>query len=123
MGLSSKATTAVKSWMALCVLACSPQAAGDPRVPDLSTVDALGMGVAQVMGWCANAGADKSLLTEARDAYVRNDYATAVAILTKLTKALKEQGADIPDEAFVILKLAEGALAAQAAGNGLGVFK
>lgn len=110
-------TTIVSLIFALMLVGCTP--AARKGIPVLSTVDAVGMGIADVMGWCEDAGANATTLARAQRAYADKDYRQAVALLTDVATSLRKQGADLPDSAFAVLKMAEGALAADAIQNGL----
>lgn len=101
----------------LLLVACTP--AQRALVPILSQVDAIGMGVSQVMGWCDKAGADRATLARAQQAVKDRDYAQAIVLASEMAAELRRHGEPIPDEAFVTLKLAEGALAAQAIQDGM----
>ncbi len=108
---------AVATAALLLLVGCTP--AQRSMVPILSTVDAIGMGLSRAMGWCEAAGADKTTLARARKAYEDQDYATATMLVSEIAAELRRNGADVPDDAFVTLKLAEGALAAQSIQDGL----
>lgn len=87
--------------------------------PVLSTVDAVGRGVSNVLGWCEKAGADETTLARAHRAFEDRDYRAAVALASKMVTNLRESGAAVPEETEVMLRLAEGALAAQAIDAGM----
>jgi hypothetical protein len=114
---AAKAAAVGSLVLCLALTGCTPkQRAG---IPVLSTVDAVGMGLADVMGWCEDAGANATTLARAQQAYSDKDYRQAVALLTDVATSLRKNGADLPDSAFAVLKMAEGALAADAIEQGM----
>lgn len=109
--------TLVSLVLLVSALGCTPaQRAG---VPVLSAIDAVGRGVSQVMGWCEDAGADRSTLARAQTAIEERDYAEALALSSEMVTRLREAGASVPEEVEVTLRLAEGALAAGAIQDGM----
>lgn len=88
-------------------------------VPVLSTADAVGRGLSHVLGWCKDAGADETTLARALEAYERKEHAEAVSLAVDMVKNLRAAGRDVPEETEVLLRLAQGALAAQAIDDGM----
>lgn len=97
--------------------ACTP--ADRAGVPVLSTVDAIGRGVSKVLGWCDAAGADETTLARAVEAYEKRNYQDAVALAADMVRNLREAGADVPEDTELMLRLVEGAMAAQAIQDGM----
>lgn len=88
-------------------------------VPALSALDAIGRGVAHVVGWCEDRGIQPATVETARQAIADRDYPTALDLATRLVAAARAKGDPIPEEVEVTLRLAEGALAAQAIQDGM----
>lgn len=98
------------------VPACSARLNG---VPVLSTIDAVGRGVSHVLGWCEERGIDPGTVQTAKQAVVDRDYGTALEIAKTLVQKSRAAGDPIPEQTEVLLRLAEGALAAQAVQDGM----
>lgn len=96
----------------LCAVGCTP--AERAGVPVLSTIDAVGRGVSKVLGWCDDAGADEKTLARAIAAYEQKNYREAVVLAAEMVKNLRAAGAEVPEETELMLRLVEGAMAAQA---------
>ena len=96
--------------------ACSTLRSG---VPVLSTIDAVGRGVSQVLGWCEERGIDPVAVAAAKQAVVDRDYGTALELAKALVQKSRSAGDPIPEETEVVLRLTEGALAAQAVQEGM----
>ena len=95
----------------LFVAACTPsQRAG---IPVVSTVDAIGMGVSRVLGWCEEHDVPPSSIDAAREAAQRGDYAAAAAIAEDMLRDAGREEA-VPADVVATLRLVQGALAAQA---------
>lgn len=92
-----------------------PQAA----VPALSMVDAIGRGVAHAVGWCDARGIEPVSVESARQALVEKDYGTALDLAARMISNARAKGDPIPEQVEVELRLAEGALAAQAIQDGM----
>jgi hypothetical protein len=88
-------------------------------VPVLSTADAIGRGAAQVFGWCDERGISPEKVDAGRKAIADRDYAAAVALASELVAASRKAGDPIPEDVEVVLRLAEGAMAAQAVADGM----
>jgi hypothetical protein len=96
--------------------ACTPaQRAG---IPVVSQIDAVGMALSDVLGWCDSHGADKGGLAEALRALQREDYSTAAAQTAVLMRDVGERE-HVPRDVVAMLRLVEGALAAQAIQDGM----
>lgn len=99
------------------MVACTP--ADRAGIPVLSQVDAIGMGVSRVLGWCEANGADAERTERARQAVAERDYRAAVALAADVVRELRAAGQPVPEETEVMLRLAEGAMAAQAIQDGM----
>lgn len=96
--------------------ACTPaQRAG---LPVLSQLDAVGMGLSQVLGYCEDHKADAAQIAAAYDALERKKHQEAVSIAAVLLRTIGERE-QVDREVVALLKLAEGALAAQAIQDGM----
>lgn len=106
---------ATKSLILLAALASlSGCAALKTGVPMLSQADAIGRGLAHVVGWCDDRGIQPSTVAMAKQAIDERDYALAFELATRIVTASRAAGDPIPEQVEVTLRLAEGALAAQA---------
>jgi hypothetical protein len=101
-------------WLVIILLSCTP--AERAGVPVLSTIDAVGKGVAHVLGWCEENGAD---VEAARKAAADRDYVKAIELAKLVVAGLREAGQPIPEDTEVLLRLAEGAAAAEAIQSGM----
>lgn len=90
-----------------------------PGVPALTALDAIGRGVAHVVGWCSDRGIEPATVDSARQAIADKDYAAALDLAVRLVTAARAKGDPIPEDVEVTLRLAEGALAAQAVQDGM----
>ncbi len=97
-------------------IACSSLA---PGIPVLSTVDAIGRGVAHVVGWCEERGVEPATVASAKQAVADRDYRLALDLISRAVTASRKAGDPIPEDVEVTLRLAEGALAAQAIQDGM----
>ena len=96
---------------------CTP--AERAGIPVLSQVDAIGMGVAQIVGWCEKRGVEPETVASALKAAQKRDYRTALALLGDVVARSRAAGDPIPAEVEMTLRLAEGAVAAQAIEDGM----
>jgi hypothetical protein len=110
--------------IAACLLAaslaacrCSP--AERAGVPILSQVDAIGIGLSRVLGWCEGHRVDGPTLERARRAAADKDYGQALALTADLVAAARAAGDPVPEDVEVTLRLAEGAVAAHAVEVGM----
>lgn len=97
--------------------ACTP--AQRSGVPVLSTVDAVGRGLSHVLGWCEENGADESRLAKAERATENRDYLAAIALASEMVRDARKEGAAVPEDVEVTLRLAEGLMAAHAIEQGM----
>lgn len=88
--------------------------------PVLSVVDAIGHGVANVVGWCDEHGVDAKTVATAKQAIADRDYATAVTMAADLVSKARAAGDPIPQDVEVTLRMAEGLIAAHAIEVGMG---
>ena len=93
-------------------IACTP--AERAGVPILSTVDAIGVAASRVLGWCGEHEADAGKLLRARQAVKDRDYQVAFQLAGELVQELRDRGEPVPEETEAMLRLAQGAMAAQA---------
>jgi hypothetical protein len=103
--------------LVLGLLGCSPaQLAG---VPALTTLDAIGRGVSVVLQWCQARGIQPETIASAQKAIAEKDYPYALDLLGRVVTASRAAGDPIPESVEVTLRLAEGAVAAQAIQDGM----
>lgn len=84
-------------------------------VPALTQADAVGRGVAHVLGWCD--AQEPDAVTAAKIAAARGDYAQALQIAEGIVTRSREAGVEVPESVEVTLRLAEGAVGAEAVQN------
>ena len=97
-------------------IGCTP--AERAGMPVVSTVDAVGKGLASVMHWCDDAGADPRAVLLAQEALERGHIHQAAAWSAIMLRELAKSEA-VPEDVVVTLRLVEGALAAQAVADGM----
>jgi hypothetical protein len=97
--------------------ACTP--AERAGIPALSTIDAIGMGVAQIAGWCEKRGIAPETVDKARKLAADKDYQGALVLLADLVTKSRAAGDPIPAEVEMTLRLAEGAAAAASVEAGM----
>jgi hypothetical protein len=96
---------------------CTPAARAG--IPVLSTIDAIGMGISQIAGWCNDRGIEPETVTSALKAAQEKDYRTALALLGDAVARSRAAGDPIPADVEMTLRLAEGAVAATAIEQGM----
>jgi hypothetical protein len=104
-------------WVAL--LSLSGCAALEKGVPALTVIDAVGRGLSQVLGWCEKRGIDPTTVRDAEQAVAEKDYGRAVELAASLVEKSRAAGDPVPEDVEVVLRLAEGAIAAQAVQEGM----
>ena len=97
--------------------ACTP--AERAGIPVLSTIDAIGMGVSRVAGWCEDRGIEPETVASAKRLADTKDYTGALALLNDLVTKARAAGDPIPADVEMTLRLAEGAMAAEAVQEGM----
>lgn len=102
--------------LALALPACGSAATG---VGVLSAVDAIGRGVAHVAGWCDERGIEPETVRTVYKAIDERDWRLALTEATRLVSAARARGDQVPEDVEVTLRLAEGAVAAQAIQDGM----
>jgi hypothetical protein len=105
--------------LGLATTRCTPAARQALGIPALSQIDSIGMTVAHVAGWCESHGATPANLDAARQAIQDRDAYRAIELLRTELGTLAKAGESVPPELVALLNTAEGALAAQAIGNGM----
>lgn len=110
-------TTPLVAILCLVFIGCTPAARAG--IPVLSTVDAIGMGVAQVAGWCEDRGVEPETVASAKRLADSKDYQGALALLADVVSKARAAGDPVPADVEVTLRLAEGAAAAYAVEQGM----
>lgn len=105
--------------VALLLFCCTPAERAKLNVPVVSTIDAVGMQVAQVLGWCQAHGVDGQTLLDAKRAADEKDFGTALDLSRKILSKTAEAGEPVPKELVGIITTAEGALAAEGVQDGM----
>lgn len=113
--MKTKTILLVSLVAALLLGGCNPAA----FVPVLSTVDAVGRGLSRVLGWCDDHGVDAAKLAEAKKVAESKDYQQALVMAVELVSKARAAGEPVPEDIEVMLRLAEGAMAAQAIQDGM----
>ena len=96
--------------------ACTPaQRAG---LPVLSTVDAMGVQLAQVLGWCERNDVDEAVLASAKRAAQQGDFGEAIDLAFVLLHAAGLEQ-EVPREVVAMAELIRAAAAAESIQNGM----
>lgn len=82
-------------------------------------MDAIGRGVAHVAGWCDERGIEPETVRTVYKAIDEKDWRLALAETSRMVSAARARGDQVPEEVEVTLRLAEGAIAAQAIQDGM----
>lgn len=107
MGLTSMAVAFIAGLLLLPIASACTPAARAKVLPVLSAVDAVGVTVANALGWCQDHGVDETTLSRARRAAEHRDYGEAVAIARHLLDVSAKAGVDVPTELVASLTLAQ----------------
>lgn len=96
--------------------ACTP--AQRAAFPVISTVDAIGSGVAHVLGWCEDNKIPPEAIAAAAKALAEKEYLAAIAAVEPaLTQAIRR--GEVPPEVQTSYQLAKGMAAAYAVEQGM----
>lgn len=95
------------------------QAAARDASTVLTTADAIGRGLSQVVAWCRANGVDAQLVANAERAIADKDYHSAIVITESIVAKARVNSADIPEAMEVTLRLAEGAIASESIAAGM----
>ncbi len=94
-------------------LGCTPaDRAG--LLPALSTVDAVGVKVAEVLGWCSDHDAEPAKVQAAVLAASRRDFSEVVALAQDMLAAAAARGEDVPPGVVASVEMTKALLAVQA---------
>jgi len=121
---SSGATGAVASGLVAgylgLVMACTP--AQRASIPIVRDVDAVGITVAHVLGWCEDHGAPPDVLDQARAALNDKHTGEAIELAYQALKVAADHGENVPRELVAIVETARKAAQADAVAAGLRVL-
>jgi hypothetical protein len=101
----------------LCAVSCTP--AERAALPVLSTIDAVGIEVSHVLGWCSEHDLSPDTIAQAQKAVSQKDYSAAVELTYELLQAASKAGDPVPKELVAALEVTRGALAAEAIQAGM----
>ena len=86
---------------------------------NIKTADAIGRGVAHVIGWAEQNGATPADVVAAVTKAKEGDYAEALRLAALMVAEAKRQGHEPPDETATMLALAQELQAARAVEQGM----
>lgn len=98
------------SFLVFFLVGCS----GTQLASTIQTADALGRGVAHVLGWCEQNGATPSDLIAAVEDARKGDYGEALRLAALMVEQAKQAGHEPPSETATVLALAQELEAARA---------